>query len=396
MPRLSTTAAPDRLSPSPLGTLPPPATGRAISRAAIQVRSLAVSSRPWTARVLSLLAAFLLANASALGVAQDQPTAEKPTPKVEKQDKAGKKKEREGSKFLRIQRDEAKTPIGLETAIIRYTPGKAADGKSSTEAKTASDRYVDLIGVVHVGDKDYYQQLNERFKQYDAVLYELVAPEGTRVPKGGARDKSGHPVTALQRGMQSALELDFQLDQVDYTRPNFIHADMSPEEMAKSMTDKNESWMQLVFRMMAQSMAQQGRTSQKGASPDAQLLFALFAKDRALRLKRIAAEQFENMEDSMAVLEGPDGSTLITERNKKALQVLKRELDGGKKRIAIFYGAGHMPDIENRLLDEFGMQRGEQSWLTAWSMRPKQAAGKTSDGKASEAKPTETKPPESK
>ena len=60
-----------------------------------------------------------------------------------------------------------------------------------------------------------------------------------------------------------------------------------------------------------------------------------------------------------------------------------------------------MPDIENRLLDEFGMQRGEQSWLTAWSMRPKQAAGKTSDGKtsdgkASEAKPTETKPTESK
>ncbi|HND56580.1 MAG TPA: hypothetical protein PLV92_29380, partial [Pirellulaceae bacterium] len=140
----------------------------------------------------------------------------------------------------------------------------------------------------------------------------------------------------------------------------------------------------------------QGRTSQKGASPDAQLLLALFAKDRALRLKRIAAEQFENMEDSMAVLEGPDGSTLITERNKKALQVLKRELDGGTKRIAIFYGAGHMPDIENRLLDEFGMQRGEQSWLTAWSMRPKQAAGKTSDGKASEAKPTETKPTESK
>ena len=331
MSRLSTTAAPDRFSPRPLGSSPPLATGQDCLRAAVRTDSIAKLSRPRTARVLSLLAAFLLANASGFGVAQDKSAAEKPTPKVEKQDKTGKKPEREGSKFLRIQRDESKTPIGLETAIIRYTPGKAADGKSSTEAKTASDRYVDLIGVVHVGDKGYYQQLNERFKQYDAVLYELVAPEGTRVPKGGARDKSGHPVTALQRGMQSALELDFQLDQVDYTRPNFIHADMSPEEMAKSMTDKNESWMQLVFRMMAQSMAQQGRTSQKGASPDAQLLFALFAKDRALRLKRIAAEQFENMEDSMAVLEGPDGSTLITERNKKALQVLKRELDGGTK-----------------------------------------------------------------
>ncbi len=50
-----------------------------------------------------------------------------------------------------------------------------------------------------------------------------------------------------------------------------------------------------------------------------------------------------------AVLEGPKGSTLIGERNKRALDVLKKQIASGKKKIAVFYGAGHMVDMEKRL-----------------------------------------------
>ena len=63
----------------------------------------------------------------------------------------------------------------LETSITRYEL-KNADGKTVT---------VDLIGAVHVGEKEYYEALNKRFEQYDSMLYELVAPEGTVIPKGG-------------------------------------------------------------------------------------------------------------------------------------------------------------------------------------------------------------------
>ena len=41
---------------------------------------------------------------------------------------------------------------------------------------------VDLVGAVHLGDKAYYERLNELFENYDAVLYEFVAPEGYEVP----------------------------------------------------------------------------------------------------------------------------------------------------------------------------------------------------------------------
>ena len=46
---------------------------------------------------------------------------------------------------------------------------------------------------------------------------------------------------------------------------------------------------------------------------------------------------------------GEDGSAIITDRNKKALVVLKKEIADGKKKIGIFYGAGHLSDMDKRL-----------------------------------------------
>ena len=99
------------------------------------------------------------------------------------------------------------------------------------------------------------------------------------------------------------------------------------------------------------------------------MLMALFARDRQLRLKRIMAEQMADTEGALAAIGGADGgSTIISERNKKALAVLARELDTGKKKLAIFYGAAHLGDFEKRLIEEQGYQRGDERWLSAWSL----------------------------
>jgi hypothetical protein len=81
------------------------------------------------------------------------------------------------------------------------------------------------------------------------------------------------------------------------------------------------------------------------------------------------AEQFQDMEGSVLAIGGPEGSTLIQERNKVALQVLRKQLAAGKKRIAIFYGAGHMSDFEQRLRDEFDLAPINTRWLVAWDMK---------------------------
>jgi len=296
------------------------------------------------------------AKAAAANLAQlDEKTEDK------KDDKADDKKD-DGPKFIRVRRDDKGKPLAMETAVVRYI---SADRPGVV---------VDLVGAIHIADKSYYDELNKLFETYEVVLYELVAPEGTRIPKEGRPGNNAHPIGALQNGMGAMLELEHQLDRVDYTKQNLVHADMSPEEFAKSMTDRGESIMQMFLRLMGQGMVQQAAQQQKeggGGSTDLNLLMALFSRDRAHKLKTLFADQFENMEAQMLMFDGPEGSTIITERNRKAFEVLDKQLKEGKKNVAVFYGAGHLPDMEKRLGADFGLKREGEKWLTAWSLERK-------------------------
>jgi hypothetical protein len=290
----------------------------------------------------------------------DEKASDKKTPEQREAERQAAKKAAE--KFLRIVRDKAGEPTSMQTSIVSYKP-KGDDRKGLV---------VDLIGAVHVGDGDYYDKLNKAFKEYDVVLYELVAPEGTKIPKGGRTEGSGHPVGAIQVALKDILDLEFQLEKVDYTPKNFVHADMSPEEFSKTMEERGESFLQMFFKMMGASIAQQAG-KKGGGSSDAEILFALFSPDRSFKLKRVMAQQFEDLGGTMSMIEGPKGSTIIGERNRKAFEVLKKEIAAGKKKIGVFYGAGHLPDMEKRLTADFQLHPGDVKWIDAWDLRQKKS-----------------------
>jgi hypothetical protein len=71
----------------------------------------------------------------------------------------------------------------------------------------------------------------------------------------------------------------------------------------------------------------------------------------------------------MVGLSGPDGSTLITERNNRALDVLDDQLDDGVDGIAIFYGAGHLSEMNDQLAERFDMKPVAVEWVEAWDLR---------------------------
>jgi hypothetical protein len=169
--------------------------------------------------------------------------------------------------------------------------------------------------------------------------------------------------------MKNMLEVEHQLERIDYTRPNFVHADLSPQEFMQSMKRRDESFMQMYFRMLGQAIAQQSQQSVQGESADLDFFSALLANDRARQLKIALAKQFGAMEAFLAGLSGPDGSTLITERNKRALRVLRRQLAEGKGKLAIFYGAGHLTDMHQRLQKQFDLVPVETTWIDAWNLR---------------------------
>lgn len=66
-----------------------------------------------------------------------------------------------------------------------------------------------------------------------------------------------------------------------------------------------------------------------------------------------------------------EGSVIIGERNRAAIEALRRSLDEGHNRIAILYGGGHMPDLGRRLREEFELVPSHVRWITAWSIRNK-------------------------
>ncbi|MCH8921673.1 MAG: hypothetical protein IIA67_00840 [Planctomycetes bacterium] len=299
--------------------------------------------------------ALLLVSDARMSVAADK---ENQKAKAAKTPAAANKKpgdKKPSRKFLRVTRDKNKRPLAMETSISRYVPSD----------KNADAVTVDLISAVHIGDTSYYDELNRQFKKYDVVLYELVAPKGTKIPKGG-RGAGGSPIGMLQKGMQRMLKLDYQMDRVDYTAKNFVHADMTPEQFAKSMKDRGESFWGMMLKAMMQGMAAQGG---KNSVSDVELLMALFDKNRALKLKRIIARQFEDLDGQLQMFSGPDGSTIITERNKVALKVLKKQMAAGKKKIGIFYGAGHFADMEKRLIADFKLRHEGDRWIEAWNLR---------------------------
>jgi hypothetical protein len=100
------------------------------------------------------------------------------------------------------------------------------------------------------------------------------------------------------------------------------------------------------------------------------LIEAFDSPDRARQFKMILGRSFNDIEEQMA---GFNGSVLTTERNKKALSVLKETIGKGKKDIAIFYGAAHMNDMEARLA-LMGFKRTGVEWRTAWDMSTKDDA----------------------
>jgi hypothetical protein len=223
---------------------------------------------------------------------------------------------------------------------------------------------VDLVSAVHIGDAAYYAVLNDRFRDYDAVLYELIAPEGTRVPSGGAR---GGFVSGTQVAMTRLLDLTFQLDEVDYSQANLVHADLSPQEVAQSMTNRGESFSQYFVKLFAAAMSEQARDPY--GLRDVGLLAALFSSDRARLLKAQFAVAMLDMDTFTYIIEGEDGSTLVGERNRRAVSVLEERIALGDRQIAIFYGAAHMPDMATRIESDLGLVRQGVEWIEAWDLR---------------------------
>jgi hypothetical protein len=280
--------------------------------------------------------------------------------------------------YIRFQDDEKSAR--LEIAIKSF--------------KLPSGAVVDLVGAVHIADASFYADLNKRFDSYDAVLFELVGdPRAVTDKNEVAAEKEaekngksgGGAIRFIQTTAGKMLNLTFQLGQIDYTKPNMVHADASYEEFLEMQKERGESMLKLFLRAMKAQMSGELNDLPIGDLDTFGLLRILLSKDSAAEFKIVLAKMFDQAESMTKIMEGDEGSAILTGRNEVVLKKIKQVLgDKTKKHIAVFYGAAHMPGIEGMLKKDLKVEPAGEQWLAGWTM-PHEAPAKKA--KEEEKKP---------
>lgn len=255
--------------------------------------------------------------------------------------------------FARIIENEQGQPRALQVAIASY----------ALKSGFRQIR-VDLVGAIHIGDQVYYLDLNERFKTYDALLYELIAPKDTIVERDGSHPKGF--ISNAQIAMKNMLDLSFQLDEVDYGARNFVHADLSPEELSQSMDERGESLYVYFWRLFYAAMNQYAKDPL--GLQDVKKLSATLASGSDNSFKVLIAYELVNAENYEEILGVDADSAVIGARNQRAIDVLREQIESGKTNVAVFYGVAHMPDMEQRLMEQLGFAYLGTTWVDAWNL----------------------------
>jgi len=247
-----------------------------------------------------------------------------------------------------------------------------------------------LAGVSHVGESNYYAMVQEQLDAQTLVLFEGV----TGVASGSATDDQttapaapgvgAETATAvrggessLQTSMAAALGLVFQLEAVDYNRRNFRHCDLSVAQIRELIAQQppvsgeagaGESFEGLLELMQGSSWF----------DPLVRVALRLVGANPKLQgLARLALiDTLDEIQGDPSRLDGlpPEMKqlldVLVQKRNDKVITDLKTELKklGRQDSIAVFYGTGHMPDLERRLRAELHYRPAGQLWLTAFAV----------------------------
>jgi len=175
-------------------------------------------------------------------------------------------------------------------------------------------------------------------------------------------------VDGIQVQLASALGLTFQLEEMSEDGENWRNADMSTSEIERRVAALGGDASALFDQL-------------GGTGLPSQLLgmvlrvLEMFPAAQA-RAKMMLMDMLAQSEILEIGMPGPDGQALmqviIDERNQVIIDRLAEALPEAAKNdwqtIGIIYGAGHMPDLLDRLEDQVGYEMVSGDWNTAISL----------------------------
>jgi hypothetical protein len=246
-----------------------------------------------------------------------------------------------------------------------------------------------LTGVSHIGETNYYASLQKHLDAQTLVLYEGVGAAENQAANDSstiAETKNGTAEEApersstsgsLQSAMAKSLGLVFQLEAIDYGRQNFRNSDLSitqlrqltaQTEASSGQPGATESFNDLLQAMEGSSWLDtllQLALRLLGANPKFQALGRLALIDLLGQIQGDPSRLQGLPPEMKQLLE-----VLLQRRNEKVIADLKTQLPvvGRHGTIAIFFGTGHMPDLEARLRSELKYQPKREFWFTVFAV----------------------------
>ncbi len=251
--------------------------------------------------------------------------------------------------------------------------------------KNADGRIIDLVGVVHVGSYDYYEELNRRFQHYDRVFFEMIDGDNLvrseilakKLIDGEITDEEKEELDSLKKPISSMAnplsiilqivttylisqtELDIQQNCIDYGNEHFIFADMTQKELSAAMKARGETMLGFA---LCEFLLGKNAEQQKASAALMERMKNPEAESTALVREFLIDGLAINMENDRM-----KDSAIIVSRNEKAMEVLDEHMkDESLKKVALFYGAAHIPDFHMRL-QKRGYEVQSLEWLEAFS-----------------------------
>jgi hypothetical protein len=284
-----------------------------------------------------------------------------------------------GGTYTRIANPDSNT-VQLQIALRKFVPAQN------------SGPAVWLAAVMHVGETNYYEALQHFLDKQTVVLYEGINAEAhphhvhdaanasAPAPTPASSSSGTNSGYSMQSTLAHSLGLVFQLEAIDYDRTNFLNSDLSIQQIQNIMAEgtrpagpgqegkgsapfdtllqimDGSSFLGSLFKFGMQFLA---------ASPQLQAVAKLTLIEAVGRLKGDLSDMQGLPPEWKDLIK-----VLIEARNKNLMDDLKDEL---KKvppsgSIAVFYGAGHMDDLEKRITGELHYRLADETWLTAFSV----------------------------
>jgi hypothetical protein len=291
--------------------------------------------------------------------------------------------------YTRVFRPDTNT-VALQIALRHFDPARH---RGPT---------VWLVGASHIGEPAYYRALQKHLDAQTLVLFEGVnadahkrhvrepAAPATPAPGAAAAASSAEQSDAppgIQASLAESLGLVFQLDAIDYDRTNFLNSDLSIQEIARLMGGASTTPAETApgthaggpgtanpaFNYLMQAM---DGSSFLGSIMRIGVQFIGSSATLRAIAKLTFIETLGQLKGDLTAMRGipPDLQelikVLIEARNRAVIEDLKKEskLVPRSGSIAIFYGTGHMDDMEKRLTQELQYRPAGEVWLTAFSV----------------------------